>query len=707
MPFGIDNNVQYNAFVDFARKATSAKSIARVSDSTDSLGAREIQVQSHDRVGAFFRAGDVKGQNDATRTRFKETISAMFGGEDKIPQSVKDAMRFDKDFEQGKPLTARRIIAVKTAIDNLDTRYETAMQAARESVSELYKSADDSTLHFSDGSNVTREQLDTMMNNLVMHCIDDPAAVELVSKNMRKILLRGDITIRTPDSAMQYVDKLLDNISEIRAVAQKNQRIFKAGFDCLMALNGKPLPAGLFRSIIQIANTCKVNHLKGIKADSSPLVIHKGIRQLMENNLKVLSESQAERKLEGADERECANNLVTALMLAKCSDAGVRAIKAALESESAHKLNSFYFGVSHREFVDHKMSAGAQSFTQAAAFVSRNMLGQLKINAEMRLGTPENEVQSVGMYNNEVDVDEIDGVDIFSSLASYGKIEMSRQRESYIQETIKGEGQGVEKMREVIGEALGPEPPDPPGTMRTRFERNVSSMVNLHLATECKLLATGRFAESKFAQSCGSGITMKLGDQPLSNDPATARDQVVSFVTNGQTKSYAELNDPKMKNRVHLAMAMLSKGVIEATEKGQAQALDPMHAKAAMRPESDPNADQFELTLVTRGNDLQVKFKSTRKLTGLETRDPKGQFVRNEVGPNSTLYSDLSYTIKESGLQRLETLDFTQFDESEPQKVLDDDMPQKDDRLSRSLQGFRISESPEYSCFTRLSAQFD
>ena len=40
----------------------------------------------------------------------------MFGGEDKIPAGVRDAMKL-QDYGKGKPLTARRILAVKNAID--------------------------------------------------------------------------------------------------------------------------------------------------------------------------------------------------------------------------------------------------------------------------------------------------------------------------------------------------------------------------------------------------------------------------------------------------------------------------------------------------------------------------------------------------------------------------------------------------------------
>jgi hypothetical protein len=51
------------------------------------------------------------------RSLFRQAIRDMFGGENGIPQSVKDAMLL-KDYDKGKPLTARRIMAVTRAIVN-------------------------------------------------------------------------------------------------------------------------------------------------------------------------------------------------------------------------------------------------------------------------------------------------------------------------------------------------------------------------------------------------------------------------------------------------------------------------------------------------------------------------------------------------------------------------------------------------------------
>jgi hypothetical protein len=119
-------NATFQAFADFAAKSIDAgksKAIARASVdvSTGALAGREVKAATTDSIrGLFkwFRSSDDKAANDATRAIFKDAIVSMFGGESKIPASVKDAMKM-ADYDCGKPLTARRILAVKAAIDTV------------------------------------------------------------------------------------------------------------------------------------------------------------------------------------------------------------------------------------------------------------------------------------------------------------------------------------------------------------------------------------------------------------------------------------------------------------------------------------------------------------------------------------------------------------------------------------------------------------
>ena len=129
MPMNVTSgySAQFDQFVKFAQaKGVSAKSIARLgSDAT--LADREIFAADKGGVGGFaalFRRKEDKSANDAARALFKKSVLAMFGNDmSRVPENVKKAMAL-KDYgagegsTSGKPLTARRILAVKAAIDD-------------------------------------------------------------------------------------------------------------------------------------------------------------------------------------------------------------------------------------------------------------------------------------------------------------------------------------------------------------------------------------------------------------------------------------------------------------------------------------------------------------------------------------------------------------------------------------------------------------
>ena len=113
MPTQINSNYSANfqKFVDFARNAyatTGENTVVRFSGMPrgDYQGA----------FASFWRTSEMKAANDQVRDLFRKTVADMFGGERNIPDIVRDNMKLE-DFGQGKPLTARRINLVKTAID--------------------------------------------------------------------------------------------------------------------------------------------------------------------------------------------------------------------------------------------------------------------------------------------------------------------------------------------------------------------------------------------------------------------------------------------------------------------------------------------------------------------------------------------------------------------------------------------------------------
>ena len=91
----------FKAFVDFAEKTNAAGYDSASAKAT--LSSRTITVSplSLHETSYFLRKGAEEKSNDATRALFKAAIIDMFGGEDKIPENVKDAMRLN-DYGHGK-----------------------------------------------------------------------------------------------------------------------------------------------------------------------------------------------------------------------------------------------------------------------------------------------------------------------------------------------------------------------------------------------------------------------------------------------------------------------------------------------------------------------------------------------------------------------------------------------------------------------------
>ena len=118
-------NNQFNRFVQFAQDHFDngeRTAIATKGDVTAAAGTpleeRNIKSTNNgDHIGKF-RDQSIKDVNDQVRALFRKTVADMFGGERNIPASVRKQMLFS-DYGKGKPLTARRIMYVKNAIDAL------------------------------------------------------------------------------------------------------------------------------------------------------------------------------------------------------------------------------------------------------------------------------------------------------------------------------------------------------------------------------------------------------------------------------------------------------------------------------------------------------------------------------------------------------------------------------------------------------------
>ncbi|MBR6371839.1 MAG: hypothetical protein IKS20_01530, partial [Victivallales bacterium] len=222
MPYGVSNqdlfnNAQFQNFVEFAQ-TSKAGSIAKATTAPlipdgkpHSIAGSSESIFSK----LFFRSSETKQANNYTRTIFKESIAKMFGGEQNIPDSVKDAMKMN-DFEKGRPLTARRILAVKAAIDQVAEKHNTSVEECKAQYVR-YNDTDKS------------EQAHKLVDTAFAACHGNSDAMDIVKKNIDNIVVNAQSSFRTEADIQKKVEGMVANLNELKGLSQKNPGIYAAG----------------------------------------------------------------------------------------------------------------------------------------------------------------------------------------------------------------------------------------------------------------------------------------------------------------------------------------------------------------------------------------------------------------------------------------------------------------------------------------------
>ena len=139
-------NSTFKKFADFAqqsiengeKKAVANAGLEKTEGSKKKL---TIFASKTDKVGLFlFRSRDEMRANDATREIFFKSVASMFGGAAKIPKKVLDALKL-QDYGFGCPLSAHRIMVVKTAIDNYRAAQKGGLESPAQKGLEVMKAA--------------------------------------------------------------------------------------------------------------------------------------------------------------------------------------------------------------------------------------------------------------------------------------------------------------------------------------------------------------------------------------------------------------------------------------------------------------------------------------------------------------------------------------------------------------------------------------
>ena len=663
-------NAQFNKFVQFAQQqpnAATSKAIARITGNEDALSGRSISVSNTDHVRGVFswrgRSGTDAEKNNETRRLFREAVAAMFGGEERIPERVKKSMLL-KDYgtaenPSGKPLTARRIMAVKVAVDEIFGRVPPALNQAKANAVALYAPVNGVPV-----PEERRNAADGLLDTLVRTTAVDKDALEVAVANAVRFVRRSNADLCPAEEVQAKGRNLLAAVAELRALAKGDRALFEIGKGFLKEMNGTDIPEGFIRSLVEASKLVKIAAVKGLSASSSGKTIHKAVCEFSDNLKKITDAVALESRFDGADERKAVRNFAAALILHRCGDKEARNIVAAMGTAQAGTLNALYAQVGVEEFDKQGHSSDLVQHTSAQAVRLGDMMDSLNLAAQMRLNVPVANMSRI-FDVEQPDYRTIDGGRILDSLLERGRAAAAAQKAQFARNAVVGEGPLADKLRGLYMRFGGPEAYEPGQKLAAKRNKILVSMLNGTICEECKKLAAPNTDNTQFAKDLNRNPHVKLpGNQTLDNHSFDgARDQLASFVTNGAKTTYASLDEVE-KGKVRVLMAILNQKIINnVLQSGEMVALDP-DGRAAQIQIGGGRSWEFNVAFEQDGT-LSIACKLViSNLSSLTIPGGNGieDYDTDDINPATKVEMDLTLKIKADEFTRLASLDYTACD---------------------------------------------
>lgn len=665
----IEFNAQFTKFVEFAQAQAAAghsSAIARDSGAVAEgapLAGRVISAATGDKVGALFRFASNKRANNDVRDLFKQAIIDMFGGADLIPKSVRDAMK-TSDYNRGKPLTARRIMAVKVAIESATEVINPAETRAKANILALYNEQGEEN----------RGAIDKLVSAMVNRAADDADVVDIAVSNGYSLLRAGNATLRSVDEVKKKVDTIKAAVSELRSTAKGNDEIFRLGKEMLIAMGGKAIPPGMIRSMVRAVSKLDISDLKSLNLGSPLVDVHLAAVRFGENVNKAMSASGADRAFTEAEELMPLRDFAAGLILARCDNNVADNITTliAADENGGKTLNSVYNAIINRDGVDTTdLPPGLQDHFCASAGEIDNALSMLYARAQRKLGIPENSLQQVG-FNDKEDYEPY--MNIISDVLGRAKRTAQKTCDGFRANVVGGKSRGADALRDVYTRRVGRTAFNPAAQISSSRNAIIKGMINRRVCTEMSKFAKGgEMMNAEFVADVNSSklnVTLRSGGngEPivLAGDYLTARDQLASFVTKGEKHNFVSLTSDE-KNKVYIAMALLSNKTGDFASNAEMLALDPNGRTPAMQLDG---AATHSMTLVL-DDDGGLTFESKTAASSLgQVTIPAGngnerpQTIR--AGGGSKVESKIRFEIEPQEFDRLAGLDFAAYDDTVP-----------------------------------------
>ena len=689
MPLGINGyNDAFKAFTDFATQAKGGSTIAQVGGEKNTvvgagpLAGRTIVAKTgFDFVGNVGRRQASRDVNNAVRDLFKQAIADMFHGESNIPMSVLDAMKL-ADFGKGKPLTARRILAVKAAIDQAAAAADQGADAAGGIDAKIESAVETCMKKFGKKPNAKAEPL---VRIALEACNGDADVMDIVTKNItKKILYTGTSDLRTEADIRQKVGDIVSNLEELKAASNGNPAVVAAGKAFLMEHGGNTLPRGLFTKMAEAAAKIPLDQIRDLSASSPARSIHKAVADLNRALDDAMVSSGVANHLEAPEERTNARLFLTSVAMSQCNQVALRDLHNILNSNTSKQLLAFYRECRTEDFrqldgQSEDIRKGAESVADECELCLRGLDAAVNANIE-RMNPSQPKMKPIPFIDDNLNMRAVGGDKMVSDIVSAAEAYNAKRTDDYINATVTGSGQGAEVMKNLLRAKLG-NASKPEEKLGKSLSANAKAMMNWNICGEMKKIVTGQECQFKKDIYRGTNVTLKNGKNSfkITMKFETARDELAQFVTGDANATYEGLTKAEDKNKVHLLMALVSQETEKAAQMGSEIAIEPRESDQAFGEWTKHDGQSRSYTVEMRHDGgIALHYVMDNELTDIKdntTNDGLNDEIT--VGEGSRWKCTLDYTLKGDEFNRLAKLDFSKFDDSEGKAFSEEkeDMP--------------------------------
>ena len=462
----------------------------------------------------------------------------------------------------------------------------------------------------------------------------------------------------------------------------------------------------MFGKMVQAINSASINGLRKL-SDSTAFGVHKTIMQLDRTINDIMVSSGAEKKLDGAIQKDTARLFILSSMVSRLSRSTVGDIRDLLNSEIATQLNTFYRDCFEGASTQFKtQDPNVQKGVDDVAFKGFNSLDMLTVvvNRSLQRTNPDAPQAEVHRFDYAIEFDD----KFVADMVALGKEHNELSVKNYIDQLVDGKGEGADAFKAVLKKKLG-SVNSPSQYLPERLNANANAMMNWSICGEMKKIALGQ--TSQFAKDVDRSwkITLINGKMniTLSKDFNTARDQLAQFIAGDEKATYGKLS-AEDKNKVHLMMAMISQETEKAGENGVQHALHQRESEDGYIISGDKNNRGTRTFTFEKTMNGAISFQYNMEKPVVDIR-PDDMLDEVSVGAGSTFKCQLSYLLQPEEFDRLSKLDYTKFDDQAADKIVNNKQ-QMPDGTKQFAQGKMMKAvdtfSPEFKIDGKCGLSF-